>query len=45
MNIAAGTVPNDYKIVIEADVGSSYHGDIAIDDLHISDSCTGKIHI
>ncbi|XP_060597143.1 MAM and LDL-receptor class A domain-containing protein 1-like [Ruditapes philippinarum] len=40
-NIPASTVPNDYKIIIEADVGSSYHGDIGIDDLHISDSsCT-----
>ncbi|XP_045171625.2 MAM and LDL-receptor class A domain-containing protein 1-like [Mercenaria mercenaria] len=38
VNIPASSVPNDYKIVIQGDVGSSYHGDTALDDIHIKDS-------
>lgn len=42
IDIAAQDVPNDYNIVIHAVVGSSYLGDIAIDDLMLKPgNCQG----
>ncbi|XP_053390840.1 fibropellin-1-like, partial [Mercenaria mercenaria] len=36
-------VPNDYIIVLKADVGSTFHGDTAVDDLVIYEgSCRGN---
>lgn len=41
--ITSNSVPNDYKIQIRADVGSTFHGDTSIDDLKITDGpCEGK---
>ena len=43
LDINGSQVPKDYYILIEAEVGSSYHSDIAIDDLLIkSGTCTGN---
>ncbi|KAL4238936.1 hypothetical protein ACF0H5_003640 [Mactra antiquata] len=41
INIPAAMLSDDYKIIIRASVGPSYHGDTAIDDLKLEDgSCT-----
>ncbi|XP_053390446.1 MAM domain-containing glycosylphosphatidylinositol anchor protein 1-like [Mercenaria mercenaria] len=44
VTIARDSVPNDYKIVLMADVGATYHGDTAVDDLIIHDGpCQGIV--
>ncbi|XP_053389990.1 MAM and LDL-receptor class A domain-containing protein 1-like [Mercenaria mercenaria] len=43
VTIARDSVPNDYRIVLLADVGATYHGDTAVDDLIIHDGpCQGS---
>ncbi|XP_053396082.1 MAM and LDL-receptor class A domain-containing protein 1-like [Mercenaria mercenaria] len=43
VTIARDSVPNDYRIVLMADVGATYHGDTAVDDLFIHDGpCQGS---
>ncbi|XP_053373135.1 fibropellin-1-like isoform X3 [Mercenaria mercenaria] len=41
VTIPSHRVPNDYTIVLTGDIGPTYHGDTAIDDLSISEGkCT-----
>ncbi|XP_053388662.1 MAM domain-containing glycosylphosphatidylinositol anchor protein 2-like [Mercenaria mercenaria] len=43
VTIARDSVPNDYRIVLMADVGATYHGNTAVDDLIIHDGpCQGS---
>ncbi|KAH3854205.1 hypothetical protein DPMN_096744 [Dreissena polymorpha] len=43
VSIPASAVPNEYEIKIGASVGSSFKGDIALDDILIQDtSCAGN---
>ncbi|XP_045183537.2 uncharacterized protein LOC123541967 isoform X2 [Mercenaria mercenaria] len=43
VTITDHSVPNDYIIVLKADVGSTFHGDTAVDDLVIYEgSCQGS---
>ncbi|XP_052272348.1 MAM and LDL-receptor class A domain-containing protein 1-like isoform X2 [Dreissena polymorpha] len=43
VSIPASAVPNEYEIKIGATVGSTFHGDIALDDILIQDtSCAVK---
>ena len=42
VSILDSQVPKDYFFLVEANVGSSYHSDTALDDLHIKDdTCVG----
>lgn len=36
VDIPASSIPNDYSLVVQASIGKSYKGDIAVDDFNIS---------
>lgn len=42
VNILPSSVPHDYRVNIAGTIGPTFHGDMALDDITISNySCTG----